>query len=240
MKSRMLLLAAAVLVTAPTVSNAALIDAGTYTTDTATGLDWLDLTASSNLSYNYVSSQFGSGGLFEGWRYATSAETEALLQNLGFTIGYSVGAIGSAPAGYAAALTNLVNLFGDTLATSGPSYRGALGLTSQVDAPGSHRRLGAYTESFGAIYWLETSGSSVCCQRVLGLLQHRGLGAELVLRKLSRAELSQRAGARISSACDPRAAWPRSRPPSGPKVSTDQNWPRLCSRRKSTRWGTMT
>jgi MYXO-CTERM domain-containing protein len=184
MKSRMLLLAAAVLVTAPTVSNAALIDAGTYTTDTATGLDWLDLTASSNLSYNYVSSQFGSGGLFEGWRYATSAETEALLQNLGFTIGYSVGAIGSAPAGYAAALTNLVNLFGDTLATSGPSYRGALGLTSQVDAPGSHRRLGAYTESFGAIYWLETSGSSVCCS-IVDSAQNSFFGSYLVRNSAS-------------------------------------------------------
>jgi hypothetical protein len=161
------------------VSNAALIDAGPYTTDTATGLDWLDLTASGNLSYNYVSGQFGSGAVFEGWRYATSAETETLLQHLGFTIGNSVGGIGSAPAAYAAALTSLVNLFGDTMGTSGPSYRGALGLTSQVDAPGSHRRLGAYTESFGAIYWLETSGSSVCCS-IVDTAQNSYFGSYLV------------------------------------------------------------
>ena len=60
---------------------AAIINNGTYTTDTATGLDWLDLTASIGLSYNNVSSQFGAGGAFAGWRYATGAELTTLLLN---------------------------------------------------------------------------------------------------------------------------------------------------------------
>ena len=55
-------------------ANAAIIDNGSYTTDTESGLDWLDVTLSINRSYSDVSSQFGSGGDFEGWRYATGIE----------------------------------------------------------------------------------------------------------------------------------------------------------------------
>jgi len=50
------------------------VDHGTYFTDTTSGLDWLDVTASVNRSYSDVSSQFGTGGDFDGWRYATAKE----------------------------------------------------------------------------------------------------------------------------------------------------------------------
>lgn len=66
-------------------ANAALTDRGTYITDTATGLDWLKLTETSNRSYNDISSQLGVGGEFEGWRYATGAEFEAMLFGQGAT-----------------------------------------------------------------------------------------------------------------------------------------------------------
>ncbi|MFT7235595.1 MAG: hypothetical protein ACI9QV_001177 [Methylophagaceae bacterium] len=42
------------------------IDNGSYTTDTISGLDWLDVTTSKDQSYNYVSSQFGVGGVYQG------------------------------------------------------------------------------------------------------------------------------------------------------------------------------
>jgi len=61
--------------------NAEVIDNGPYTTDTETGLDWLDVTASVEKSYNYVSSQFGLGGEYEGYRYATSREFNTLVSN---------------------------------------------------------------------------------------------------------------------------------------------------------------
>lgn len=61
--------------------NAAIIDNGTYTTDTQTGLDWLDVTETFQRSYNDVSSQFGVGGEFEGWRYATMDELLSLIFN---------------------------------------------------------------------------------------------------------------------------------------------------------------
>lgn len=66
--------------------NAALIDNGNITTDTETGLDWLDITESTNLSYNYVSSQFGVGGQFEGWRYANTNDMRDYLNHAGWAI----------------------------------------------------------------------------------------------------------------------------------------------------------
>ncbi len=53
----------------------------TYTSDSLSGLDWLDVTASASRSYNDVSSQFETGGDFEGWRYATGIEFNALVAN---------------------------------------------------------------------------------------------------------------------------------------------------------------
>ena len=68
------------------MANATLVsfleDHGHYTTDLDTGIDWLDVTESVNKSYNYVSSQFGVGGEYEGWRYATAAELENMLTRI--------------------------------------------------------------------------------------------------------------------------------------------------------------
>lgn len=65
------------------IVNAELIDFGHVTKDTETGLYWLDLTASLNRSFNDVSSQFGIGGDFEGYRYATEAELLTFWTNAG-------------------------------------------------------------------------------------------------------------------------------------------------------------
>jgi hypothetical protein len=62
-------------------AGAAFIDSGTYLTDTTSGLDWLDVTASVNRSYNDVSSQFGVGGDFAGWRYATGLEFNTMIEH---------------------------------------------------------------------------------------------------------------------------------------------------------------
>ncbi len=73
----------AAIVLLSSASHAAMIDNGSYTTDTDTGLKWLDLTATQGLSYNYVSSQMGEGGAFEGWRYATLNEVITFFENNG-------------------------------------------------------------------------------------------------------------------------------------------------------------
>lgn len=73
----------------PAHANAALIDNGIYTTDTRTGLEWLDLTQTTSLSYNYVSSQLGVGGQFEGWKYANATELTSLFDSAGGTGPYN-------------------------------------------------------------------------------------------------------------------------------------------------------
>lgn len=60
---------------------AAIIDHVDYLSDSATGLDWLDVTKTANMSYNAVSGQLGAGGTYEGWRYATGDEFNGLVGN---------------------------------------------------------------------------------------------------------------------------------------------------------------
>lgn len=69
--------------------NAALIDNGIYTTDMDSGLDWLDLTETSRMPYDFVSSQLGVGGAFEGWSYATVVQIESLFDSAGGTGPYT-------------------------------------------------------------------------------------------------------------------------------------------------------
>ena len=64
-------------------ANAAIVDNGTYTTDTVSGLDWLDLTETRGLSYDYISSKSGVGQDFEGWRYATGIEVSGFFDAFG-------------------------------------------------------------------------------------------------------------------------------------------------------------
>ena len=58
--------------------NATFIDNGDYISDAGTGLDWMDVTTTQNQSYDYVFSQLGSGGIYEGWRYALHGEVRSL------------------------------------------------------------------------------------------------------------------------------------------------------------------
>jgi hypothetical protein len=74
-----------------TSANAAIIDNGTYTTDTSTGLDWLDLTATAGMSYNQVSAELGAGGIFEGWTYATRAQVSGFWDSFGGDSNYYNG-----------------------------------------------------------------------------------------------------------------------------------------------------
>lgn len=53
------------------------------TIDTVTGLEWLDVTESVNLSYDYVAAELNTGGMFEGYRYANTSEMEDLFNAFG-------------------------------------------------------------------------------------------------------------------------------------------------------------
>lgn len=118
--------------TAAPASAGMLIDNGMTTIDTYQNLEWLDLTESLNLSYNYVESQFGTGGAFEGWRHATGDEVALLFSNAGFPAPYS-----SSPA--STAMSDLIAMLGvtyenPTYAVSG-SYRAAGGYYNDTTSP---------------------------------------------------------------------------------------------------------
>lgn len=51
---------------------------GTITRDTETGLDWLDWTVTTKISFNSMVPKLLAGGTFAGWRYATEAEVATL------------------------------------------------------------------------------------------------------------------------------------------------------------------
>jgi hypothetical protein len=61
------------------------------TQDTISGLEWLDLTATADRSYLDVSSQFGIGQEFEGWRYATAEEVTGFWDAFGGDSNYYNG-----------------------------------------------------------------------------------------------------------------------------------------------------
>ena len=65
-------------------AQSALIALGDYTTDTDTGLDWLDLDLSLGLSLNQVNAELGAGGLFEGYQVATLDQAQMFLSNAGW------------------------------------------------------------------------------------------------------------------------------------------------------------
>ena len=60
-----------------TLANATLIDNGDYTTDTVSGLDWLDWTK----TLNYTQSEALDEYSVAGWRIATEAEAKGLILN---------------------------------------------------------------------------------------------------------------------------------------------------------------
>ena len=58
---------------------------GLLTIDTAKGLEFLDVTESRNRTFNEVTAEFGIGGDYEGFRYATEQEAIDLILSIGWT-----------------------------------------------------------------------------------------------------------------------------------------------------------
>ncbi len=108
-------------------TNAALISsddinfgAGAITVDTTNGMEWLDLTFSKGFSYNELSTEIMSGGLFSGFRIATFEEIQLLFTEA------DLPTIGSLTTDFAA-VDALINLIGFTT-QQGP-YLEVLGIS---------------------------------------------------------------------------------------------------------------
>ena len=118
--------AAAVFFGALTSAQAGIIDHSSYLTDTNTGLDWLDLTATQGLSYNSVLSAMPAGG----WHYATLADVSTLFTDAGGTAPFNFSGGNGSVLVQGPATDLLMSLLGDTSPLGLP---GGAGLTSDVD-----------------------------------------------------------------------------------------------------------
>ena len=152
MKILKLLTATTALVLSTSV-NAAIISADWQTAgdnlithDTESGLNWLDLTETNTLTYNYVNGQLGTGGQFAGYRYATSDEVVQLWTNFGvdLTSGAPYNSAVYNP-GIAEGSNYLGNIMG-----GGYPY-GVRGMVSD-ELYGWHYYLGAYTNGVNSYY----------------------------------------------------------------------------------------
>jgi len=137
-----LIAALAIFWAATDAAAATLVDNGTFTTDTATGLDWLDVTQTQGLSYNAVTSLFGS--TLAGWQFATLAQVSKLYDDAGGAQPYDFS---NSTQGAPAAL--LLSLLGDTDAFGFPS---GWGLTADPDTSGGIGSPSAHFLSFYSFF----------------------------------------------------------------------------------------
>jgi hypothetical protein len=80
------ILGIAILLTSSCVS-ASIIDNDTYLTDSISGLDWLDLSATSNQARRTVGTRLRSTGDLNGWRYAKRSEMYGLVSRFDNRLG---------------------------------------------------------------------------------------------------------------------------------------------------------
>lgn len=110
-----------ILIVFSSTANAALIDNGDYTTDTISGLDWLDLSFTEGLSYNDVSDGLAYGDEPQGWRMAKLAEAQNLFEQFGFPVDDLFNT--ELTPEYSDAFNTMVSYIGTNLGTG--SYSGA-------------------------------------------------------------------------------------------------------------------
>ena len=108
---------------------------GLLTHDLDNGLEWLDLTETAGLTYDYVSANLGPSGAFEGFRYANDVEVKGLF----ISAGVPEPVVNVSTANYAG-VTNLIGFVGDL----GQGDGGGYGVTSldgsDLGSPGTHIR----------------------------------------------------------------------------------------------------
>lgn len=99
--------------------------AGSLTLDTRTGLTWLDLPFSQDLSYSQAEAEMLPGGEFAGFRHATAVEVASLYASAGFGEGF----IPASTAG-CQDVVSLISLIGATGGTD------TAGITGSLDSHG--------------------------------------------------------------------------------------------------------
>jgi hypothetical protein len=141
-------------------ANAALVDADwkvmdddLLTVDTVSQLAWLDITKTGGMSRDDVLAEMASGGVFAGFRYATSAEVIDLWSQYGIPLvsGEQTSVNNSLDPNIQTAAEQLGNLYGQAIASSD---FGTLGLIAvDMSSPGTTSGwTGAFRQSGNSYY----------------------------------------------------------------------------------------
>jgi hypothetical protein len=133
---RMMVLVSTIVLIASNFSSATLIELDLYnpgdkliTSDTDTGLYWLDLIVTQDFSYNDSLIKMNPGGSLEGFRYATVAD----VYGLQVSAGLPAGKLFSPFFLFKKRMDVLIDMVGET--TSSDGYRFAHGITSDPFDP---------------------------------------------------------------------------------------------------------
>lgn len=137
-------------------ANAAIVNNDSYTTDTASGLDWLDLTATLGKTYFQVDALLGVGKTYEGWSFATQGQLDTLAFN--YTSLGSESAINNST--NPNLFDGLIAMLGQTFTGNTSTIYGSMGLLSDI-AFTSTRVVGSF-ERYNAnpVYGAYTQASS--------------------------------------------------------------------------------
>lgn len=130
------------------------------TRDTDQGLDFLDVTFSSGRSFNDVSGEFGIGGDYEGFRYATLDEVIELANNFGVNPAFVAGNANDINTDIA----GLVDLLGAT--NTGMFNRATVAMTSTSLLPGLQQMVEFLDEFDNSIFQDRISSEPVFAQGV--------------------------------------------------------------------------
>jgi hypothetical protein len=130
------------------------------TRDTDQGLDFLDVTFSIGRSFNDVSGEFGIGGDFEGFRYASLDEVIGLANNFGVTPPF----VGGNTSDINTDIAGLVDLLGAT-GTNNPVFnRKTVAMTSTSLFPGQQQMVEFLDEFDNTIFQDRISSEPVFAQ----------------------------------------------------------------------------
>jgi len=130
---------------------------GQITRDTLSGLDWLDLTLTTNVSYNDIQADFG-GWISDGWRHATRAEACQLFVNAGNSI-FATCPSQDLTNAFVSEAASLVDLLGDT-GGEGPLAEGYLEKPDPSKASTDFARVGVARFGGPTVWEVGIAGSS--------------------------------------------------------------------------------
>jgi hypothetical protein len=127
MKTKILGLLGVALLAGPMAANAALIDNGASTVDTASGFEWLDLSATKGMSVESALAAYSGAGYY----YANDSQVSGFLASFGIAYSFSAGSVVTLTPS-AASVLNFLSLVGVTATSSlGDAAAGGFALAGQ-------------------------------------------------------------------------------------------------------------